>query len=69
MKLLKSTVTVGSATILSRILGFVRDVVLAKMFGGTAHNRRFGFGAPLCLCSSFSHFVTFVKPLIKAKRL
>lgn len=33
MKLLKSTATVGSATILSRILGFVRDVVLAKMFG------------------------------------
>ncbi len=33
MKLLKSTATVGGATILSRILGFVRDVVLAKMFG------------------------------------
>ena len=29
MKLLKSTATVGSATILSRILGFVRDVVHA----------------------------------------
>jgi len=35
MKLLKSTATVGSATILSRILGFVRDVVLAKMFGAS----------------------------------
>ncbi len=35
MKLLKSTVTVGSATILSRILGFVRDVVLARMFGAS----------------------------------
>lgn len=33
MKLLKSTATVGSATMLSRILGFVRDVVLARMFG------------------------------------
>jgi len=35
MKLLKSTATVGSATILSRILGFVRDVVLARMFGAS----------------------------------
>lgn len=35
MKLLKSTVTVGGATVLSRILGFVRDVVLAKMFGAS----------------------------------
>jgi len=33
VKLLKSTATVGSATMLSRILGFVRDVVLARMFG------------------------------------
>jgi putative peptidoglycan lipid II flippase len=33
VKLLKSTATVGSATILSRILGFVRDVVLARLFG------------------------------------
>ena len=35
MKLLKSTLTVGAATLLSRILGFVRDVVLAKMFGAS----------------------------------
>ncbi|MGA9573450.1 MAG: murein biosynthesis integral membrane protein MurJ [Lysobacterales bacterium] len=35
MKLLKSTATVGAATMLSRILGFVRDVVLAKMFGAS----------------------------------
>lgn len=35
MKLLKSTATVGAATIISRILGFVRDVVLAKMFGAS----------------------------------
>jgi len=35
MKLLKSTATVGAATIVSRILGFVRDVVLAKMFGAS----------------------------------
>lgn len=33
MQLLRSTATVGSATIASRILGFVRDVVLARMFG------------------------------------
>ena len=35
MKLLKSTATVGAATIVSRILGFVRDVVLARMFGAS----------------------------------
>jgi len=35
LKLLKSTATVGSATILSRILGFVRDVVLARLFGAS----------------------------------
>ncbi len=35
MKLLKSTATVGAATVVSRILGFVRDVVLAKMFGAS----------------------------------
>ena len=33
MKLLKSTVSVGSATIVSRILGFVRDIVFARFFG------------------------------------
>ena len=33
MKLLKSTATVGSATITSRILGFVRDIVFARYFG------------------------------------
>ncbi len=33
MKLLKSTVSVGSATIVSRILGFVRDIVFARYFG------------------------------------
>src|SRR3990170_2553533 len=31
--LLKSTLNVGSMTLLSRILGFVRDVVIARMFG------------------------------------
>lgn len=35
MKLLKSTATVGGATILSRILGFLRDMVLARMFGAS----------------------------------
>jgi putative peptidoglycan lipid II flippase len=33
LKLLKSTATVGSATITSRILGFVRDIVFARYFG------------------------------------
>jgi putative peptidoglycan lipid II flippase len=41
MKLLKSTATVGSATILSRILGFVRDVVLAKVFGASGETDAF----------------------------
>lgn len=35
MKLLKSTITVSGATILSRIFGFVRDVVLARLFGAS----------------------------------
>jgi len=41
MKLLKSTATVGAATIISRILGFVRDVVLAKMFGASGETDAF----------------------------
>lgn len=41
MKLLKSTATVGSATMLSRILGFVRDVVLARMFGASGETDAF----------------------------
>jgi len=35
LKLLKSTATVGAATILSRVLGFLRDMVLARMFGAS----------------------------------
>ncbi len=35
MRLLKFTATVGSATLLSRLLGFVRDVVLARIFGAS----------------------------------
>lgn len=34
--LLKGLATVGSMTMLSRILGFVRDVIIAKYFGATA---------------------------------
>jgi len=41
MKLLKSTATVGSATILSRILGFVRDVILARIFGASGETDAF----------------------------
>ena len=33
MKLLRSTLTVGLATIVSRLLGFVRDMVFARYFG------------------------------------
>jgi len=35
LKLLKSTLTVGMATIVSRLLGFVRDVVFARYFGAS----------------------------------
>jgi putative peptidoglycan lipid II flippase len=36
LQLLKSTAQVGAATIVSRILGFVRDVVFARYFGASA---------------------------------
>ncbi|MCU0990739.1 MAG: murein biosynthesis integral membrane protein MurJ, partial [Xanthomonadales bacterium] len=35
MKLLRSTVKVGAATITSRVLGFIRDMVLARYFGAS----------------------------------
>ena len=35
-KLLKSTFTVGGNTLISRVLGFVRDMVLARVFGASA---------------------------------
>jgi len=35
LKLLKSTLSVGSATIVSRLLGFVRDMVFARYFGAS----------------------------------
>jgi len=35
-QLLSGAVTVGSMTLISRILGFVRDVVIARMFGASA---------------------------------
>ena len=35
-RILKATATVGSMTMLSRILGFVRDMVIARYFGATA---------------------------------
>jgi putative peptidoglycan lipid II flippase len=36
VKLLKSTAKVGAATIISRVLGFVRDMVFARYFGASA---------------------------------
>ena len=36
MQLLKSTAKVGVATIFSRVLGFVRDMVFARYFGASA---------------------------------
>jgi putative peptidoglycan lipid II flippase len=35
-RLLKATATVGSFTLISRVLGFVRDVILANIFGAGA---------------------------------
>jgi len=41
LKLLKSTLTVGWATIVSRLLGFVRDVVFARYFGANGDTDAF----------------------------
>ncbi|HKJ18977.1 MAG TPA: murein biosynthesis integral membrane protein MurJ [Xanthomonadales bacterium] len=41
MKLLRSTATVGTATIASRILGFVRDMVFARFFGASGQTDAF----------------------------
>ena len=35
-KLVKGAVTVGAMTMISRVLGFVRDVIIARMFGASA---------------------------------
>lgn len=36
LKLLKSTLTVGMATIVSRLMGFLRDMIFARYFGASA---------------------------------
>jgi len=41
LQLLKSTAKVGTATITSRILGFIRDMVLARYFGASAETDAF----------------------------
>lgn len=41
MKLLKSTASVGAATITSRILGFIRDMVFARYFGASSETDAF----------------------------
>jgi len=41
LQLLKSTAKVGTATITSRVLGFVRDMVLARYFGASAETDAF----------------------------
>ena len=41
MKLLKSTAKVGTATITSRILGFIRDMVFARYFGASGETDAF----------------------------
>ena len=41
MKLFKSTAQVGAATITSRILGFIRDVVFARYFGASGETDAF----------------------------
>lgn len=54
--LLKSTGLVSAMTFLSRILGFVRDVVIAQVFGATANNDAFlvAFKIPNFLRSLFA---------------
>ena len=41
MQLLKSTARVGVATIVSRVLGFIRDMVLARYFGASGETDAF----------------------------
>jgi putative peptidoglycan lipid II flippase len=41
LQLLKSTAKVGAATITSRVLGFIRDMVLARYFGATGETDAF----------------------------
>lgn len=41
MQLLKSTAKVGAATITSRVLGFIRDMVLARYFGASGETDAF----------------------------
>ena len=41
MKLLKSTAVVSGATLLSRVLGFVRDMVIARLFGADGRTDAF----------------------------
>ena len=41
LSLLRSLSTVGAYTLLSRILGFVRDLVLAQVFGANAQTDAF----------------------------
>ncbi len=41
LKLLRSTATVGAATIVSRVLGFLRDMVLARLFGASGDTDAF----------------------------
>ena len=35
-KILKGAATVGSMTLISRVLGFVRDMIIARVFGASA---------------------------------
>ena len=56
MNLLKALAAVSSMTLLSRILGFLRDTVIARAFGagisdGRIHHRLSGY--PIC-CAGFS---------------
>ncbi|HEU4708564.1 MAG TPA: lipid II flippase MurJ, partial [Methylophilaceae bacterium] len=41
MNLLKALATVGSMTFLSRILGFVRDTLVARVFGAGLYTDAF----------------------------
>ena len=42
MNLLRTLAKVSSLTLLSRVLGFVRDFVIARTFGARSEERRVG---------------------------
>ncbi len=65
--LLKSTSTVGGMTMISRVLGLVRDIVLARMFGAGAGADAFfiAFKIPNFLRAACLPKGLFLRPLCR----